>query len=57
MRRTMRSPGAASHPDRPQGGPKEAPRRPQGDPREAMVHWWLPPYEVYFVLGTKFLKL
>ena len=39
---------------RPQGGPKEAPRRPRGGPREAMVHQAAPPYEVYFVLGTKF---
>ena len=37
-----------------QGGLKEASRRPQGGPEEAMVHQAAPPYEVYFVLGTKF---
>ena len=41
----------------PQGGPREAPRMLQGGPKEAMVHQAAPPYEVYFVLGTKFLKL
>ena len=35
------------------GGPREAPRRPQGGPKEAMVQKAAPPYEVYFVRGTK----
>ena len=46
--------GNKEAPRRLRGGSGEAPRRLRGGSEEALVHQAAPPYEVYFVLETKF---